>query len=70
MALGLAVKVADDVYIVSPLDAHKDHELMVVGSKRDKNWIRAVYLAYQAFRYGALFRKHFEHQSLNWWEIS
>ncbi len=42
--LGLGVRVARGIYVVSPLDARKDHELMVISvSGNLKQWVEAVH---------------------------
>ena len=46
MDLGLALKVGRAV-ILSPLDAHKDHELFIIAEEADDDWISAYYIAIQ-----------------------
>ncbi len=42
--LALGVHVARGVYVVSPLDARKDHELMVIGAPCNlEQWVEAVH---------------------------
>ena len=49
MSLGLGVEVGGGVAVVAPLDARKDHELMVVGANDDSTtivtdrWIEAFH---------------------------